>query len=208
MRCQCSPGAADAGFGSSSIVVGELLFTTASHIIGRSQTGRQYGPALASISIFVVEDEPCGGWGNGGSPVGSRSMNQPKNMGIRLPAGDIGSEGVGYVWHCHIIDPEDNEMMRPYKVIKLGGLCQRSWRLRRPENVRRRRHGLLPHAALFASGSSMLRNRLWDLNPPPPIVATASAAGLAGAPSRSQGEGGYGIVARSAPSNLVFHPRQ
>jgi len=22
----------------------------------------------------------------------------------------------GYVWHCHILDHEDNEMMRPYKV--------------------------------------------------------------------------------------------
>jgi FtsP/CotA-like multicopper oxidase with cupredoxin domain len=26
------------------------------------------------------------------------------------------SYGPGYVWHCHIIDHEDNEMMRPYKV--------------------------------------------------------------------------------------------
>ena len=26
------------------------------------------------------------------------------------------SEGPGYVWHCHILDHEDNEMMRPYKV--------------------------------------------------------------------------------------------
>jgi FtsP/CotA-like multicopper oxidase with cupredoxin domain len=26
------------------------------------------------------------------------------------------TEGDGYVWHCHIIDHEDNEMMRPYKV--------------------------------------------------------------------------------------------
>jgi spore coat protein A len=26
------------------------------------------------------------------------------------------SEGPGYVWHCHIIDHEDNEMMRPYTV--------------------------------------------------------------------------------------------
>ncbi|HEX9908971.1 MAG TPA: multicopper oxidase [Thermoplasmata archaeon] len=26
------------------------------------------------------------------------------------------TEGPGYVWHCHIIDHEDNEMMRPYKV--------------------------------------------------------------------------------------------
>jgi len=25
--------------------------------------------------------------------------------------------GPGYVWHCHIIDHEDNEMMRPYEVI-------------------------------------------------------------------------------------------
>jgi len=27
------------------------------------------------------------------------------------------SLGPGYVWHCHIIDHEDNEMMRPYKVV-------------------------------------------------------------------------------------------
>ena len=26
------------------------------------------------------------------------------------------SEGPGYVWHCHILDHEDNEMMRPYVV--------------------------------------------------------------------------------------------
>jgi len=26
------------------------------------------------------------------------------------------SIGPGYVWHCHILDHEDNEMMRPYKV--------------------------------------------------------------------------------------------
>jgi FtsP/CotA-like multicopper oxidase with cupredoxin domain len=25
--------------------------------------------------------------------------------------------GPGYVWHCHILDHEDNEMMRPYKII-------------------------------------------------------------------------------------------
>jgi spore coat protein A, manganese oxidase len=23
-----------------------------------------------------------------------------------------------YVWHCHVIDHEDNEMMRPYRVTK------------------------------------------------------------------------------------------
>lgn len=29
------------------------------------------------------------------------------------------AQGLGYVWHCHIIDHEDNEMMRPYKVTNL-----------------------------------------------------------------------------------------
>lgn len=28
------------------------------------------------------------------------------------------TSGPGYVWHCHIIDHEDNEMMRPYKVAR------------------------------------------------------------------------------------------
>ena len=28
------------------------------------------------------------------------------------------TSGPGYVWHCHIVDHEDNEMMRPYKPIK------------------------------------------------------------------------------------------
>jgi FtsP/CotA-like multicopper oxidase with cupredoxin domain len=26
--------------------------------------------------------------------------------------------GPGYVWHCHILDHEDNEMMRPYIVTR------------------------------------------------------------------------------------------
>ncbi|MCO1604677.1 multicopper oxidase family protein [Desulfosporosinus nitroreducens] len=29
------------------------------------------------------------------------------------------TQGPGYVWHCHILDHEDNEMMRPYKVRNL-----------------------------------------------------------------------------------------
>ena len=27
------------------------------------------------------------------------------------------TDGPGYVWHCHILDHEDNEMMRPYQVV-------------------------------------------------------------------------------------------
>ncbi len=45
----------------------------------------------------------------------------PTDMPISTPASQQlfafdPSEGPGYVWHCHIIDHEDNEMMRPYKV--------------------------------------------------------------------------------------------
>jgi spore coat protein A len=25
--------------------------------------------------------------------------------------------GSGYVWHCHMLDHEDNQMMRPYKIV-------------------------------------------------------------------------------------------
>ena len=27
------------------------------------------------------------------------------------------TEGPGYVWHCHLLEHEDNEMMRPYIVV-------------------------------------------------------------------------------------------
>ncbi|MBE0698317.1 MAG: multicopper oxidase domain-containing protein, partial [Anaerolineaceae bacterium] len=32
--------------------------------------------------------------------------------------------GHGYVWHCHIIDHEDNEMMRPDAVIPKEGVTR------------------------------------------------------------------------------------
>lgn len=46
----------------------------------------------------------------------------PTDKAINAPASELlysfdPSEGPGYVWHCHIIDHEDNEMMRPYKVL-------------------------------------------------------------------------------------------
>ena len=30
--------------------------------------------------------------------------------------------GPGYVWHCHLLEHEDNEMMRPYKVTQAGSI--------------------------------------------------------------------------------------
>ncbi|HSH18854.1 MAG TPA: multicopper oxidase domain-containing protein, partial [Draconibacterium sp.] len=46
----------------------------------------------------------------------------PTDVPVDAPASDLmfgfnPSEGPGYVWHCHIIDHEDNEMMRPYQVV-------------------------------------------------------------------------------------------
>lgn len=36
------------------------------------------------------------------------------------------STGPGYVWHCHIIDHEDNEMMRPYNVLPMPSAVRKS----------------------------------------------------------------------------------
>ena len=62
-------------------------------------------------------------------------MNPGEVTTIRVrfaPLDDSGSYpfdatvGPGYVWHCHILDHEDNEMMRPYRVVSpypvVGGL--------------------------------------------------------------------------------------
>jgi spore coat protein A len=47
----------------------------------------------------------------------------PTDKAINAPAADLAfpfdpNGGHGYVWHCHIIDHEDNEMMRPTSVVK------------------------------------------------------------------------------------------
>jgi spore coat protein A len=34
---------------------------------------------------------------------------------------DPNAGGHGYVWHCHIVDHEDNEMMRPFAVVPMAG---------------------------------------------------------------------------------------
>jgi spore coat protein A len=33
-------------------------------------------------------------------------------------------DNTGFVWHCHIIDHEDNEMMRPLRVIPKTGITR------------------------------------------------------------------------------------
>jgi spore coat protein A len=50
-------------------------------------------------------------WAPTSTPVASVSPGE--NLYPFDPTG-----GPGYVWHCHIVDHEDNEMMRPYKVTK------------------------------------------------------------------------------------------
>ncbi len=48
-------------------------------------------------------------------------MDRPINDPNLNYAFDPGAGGHGFVWHCHIIDHEDNEMMRPYRVTAKGG---------------------------------------------------------------------------------------
>lgn len=49
----------------------------------------------------------------------------PTDLPAATPAGAAyfpfdpqGPQGEGYVWHCHILDHEDNEMMRPTQVAR------------------------------------------------------------------------------------------
>jgi FtsP/CotA-like multicopper oxidase with cupredoxin domain len=48
-------------------------------------------------------------------------MDRPINDPNISYAFDPSAGGHGFVWHCHIIDHEDNEMMRPYRVTPKGG---------------------------------------------------------------------------------------
>ncbi|APF28797.1 multicopper oxidase family protein [Clostridium sporogenes] len=45
----------------------------------------------------------------------------PQNVKTSCPGENLypfdPSKGPGYVWHCHILDHEDNDMMRPYRVL-------------------------------------------------------------------------------------------
>jgi spore coat protein A, manganese oxidase len=51
------------------------------------------------------------------APTSAPIIPNKSLAGINLYPFDPTS-GPGYVWHCHILDHEDNEMMRPYKVKK------------------------------------------------------------------------------------------
>jgi len=48
-------------------------------------------------------------------------MQKPVNDPALTYPFDPNANGHGFVWHCHIIDHEDNEMMRPYKVTPKSG---------------------------------------------------------------------------------------
>jgi len=51
------------------------------------------------------------------APTSTRLFKNKSRAGVNFYPFNPG-KGPGYVWHCHIIDHEDNEMMRPYKVAK------------------------------------------------------------------------------------------
>jgi len=40
------------------------------------------------------------------------------SAGVNQYTFDPTAAGPGYVWHCHILDHEDNQMMRPYVLRK------------------------------------------------------------------------------------------
>jgi len=56
----------------------------------------------------------------------------PTDAPADVPAADLGfpfdpDDGHGYVWHCHILDHEDNEMMRPTEVLPNPNITNRAF---------------------------------------------------------------------------------
>jgi spore coat protein A, manganese oxidase len=43
-----------------------------------------------------------------------RCLTVPDTSGLAMSRVDIAGK---YVWHCHILEHEDNDMMRPYDVV-------------------------------------------------------------------------------------------
>ena len=74
--------------------------------------------------IVVDEDGPDGR----GQPPGRRRRTRPSpgRTGSRTPSSPTRARSPGvrltfdtpgqFVWHCHIVEHEDNEMMRPYRI--------------------------------------------------------------------------------------------
>jgi hypothetical protein len=56
----------------------------------------------------------------------------PTDVAADVPATNLGfafdpDDGHGYVWHCHILDHEDNEMMRPTEVLPNSNITSRAF---------------------------------------------------------------------------------
>jgi spore coat protein A len=70
---------------------------------GWKDTAIMYPGQVTRIAVrYAPTDTPQGANGS-----------YPFDPDAKISAAD---DGHGYVWHCHIIDHEDNEMMRPYRV--------------------------------------------------------------------------------------------
>ena len=65
-----------------------------------------------------------------------------------------------YVWHCHILSHEDNEMMRPF-VVEDAALKRRSWSLGRCRPIGRR-CGIMSGLPRLTTGSYELTAELRD----------------------------------------------
>ena len=73
---------------------------------------------IHEIMFEVVNRQPIGGGAS--RPPESWEAGR-KDTVDRLPRRDHAGEGPvrprrPFVWHCHIVEHEDNEMMRPYRI--------------------------------------------------------------------------------------------
>lgn len=84
------------------------------HLVQFQVVGRQQlAPTDAGMSAFDVSGDPRGpeAWETGWKDTVIAYPGEVTRIKARFDTAGL------YVWHCHIIDHEDNEMMRPYAVV-------------------------------------------------------------------------------------------
>ncbi|HJV64453.1 MAG TPA: multicopper oxidase domain-containing protein [Geomonas sp.] len=80
---------------------------------GWKDTVKSFPGTITRVAVrFAPQDVPLAGVGAG---INTFAFDPSATMSVVRDAFGYPG-GPGYVWHCHILDHEDNDMMRPYQV--------------------------------------------------------------------------------------------
>lgn len=93
-------------FGGAGFLMAGTTATPPANEAGWKDTIKMYPKTVTRIAVrFAPQASPVNGTGAAAAGVNQFTF-------------DPTAPGPGYVWHCHILDHEDNQMMRPYVLRK------------------------------------------------------------------------------------------